>query len=177
MEGLGDLADLEDWNQPTERLWDSPTENLHGEQDRPPNERRGAHQASSSGRPTETGVTKMSPSERGVRSKVPQPRPLRPELPVSSRPPLQTTGAANGTRDMPFQEAERERFSELWNDSPSEGVWDTPTAEGLWDGPMERVTNVEGDLHQWPPEYDASNEGEEELPPTYEECVRLGMAK
>ena len=47
MEGLGDLSDLEDWNQPTERLWDSPTENLHDEPaDRPPNGRRGADQGS-----------------------------------------------------------------------------------------------------------------------------------
>ena len=68
----------------------------------------------------------------------------------------------------------REQFPELWDDSPSEGVWDTPTAEGLWDGPMERVTTAadgDGDRRRRPPEYN------EELPPTYEECVRLGMAK
>ena len=69
----------------------------------------------------------------------------------------------------------REQFPELWDDSPSEGVWDTPTAEGLWDGPMERVTDEEGDRRRRPPEY--NSERKEELPPTYDECVRMGMAK
>ena len=54
-------------------------------------------------------------------------------------------------------------------------MWDTPTAEGLWDGPMERVTDEEGDRRRRPPEY--NSERKEELPPTYDECVRLGMAK
>jgi len=170
MEGLGDLSDLEDWNRPTERLWDSPTENLLDEPaDRPPNGRRGADQASSA-LSTESVSAKVSASER------PQPRPPRPEQPVSSRPPLQRAGAVDDSRHGPFREdAVREQFPELWDDSPSEGVWDTPTAEGLWDGPMERVTDEEGDRRRRPPEY--NSERKEELPPTYDECVRLGMAK
>ena len=176
MEGLGDLAGLEDWNQPTERLWDSPTERVHNEpnRNRPQHERRGADQASSLGHSTDAVSTKSSPSasERDARRRIPQPRP-RSELSVPSQPPLQR---ANELRHGIPQEAVREEFSQLWIDSPSEGVWDTPTAEGLWDGPMERVTNEEGDRRRRPPEYDASNETEEERPPSYDECVRLGMA-
>ena len=76
MEGLGDL---EDWNnQPTERLWDSPTESVeHGSEPRhdqqPPNVRREANSEAVS-------TTKTPASER--------------PLPASeSEPPLQQTAA------------------------------------------------------------------------------------
>ena len=76
MEGLGNLSDLEDWNsQPTERLWDSPTESVEPRHDQqPPNVRREADSEAVS-------TTKTSASEE---------RPL----PASeSEPPLQQTAA------------------------------------------------------------------------------------
>ena len=191
MEGQGDYSGLEDWDRPTERLWDTPTESLHVESDRehPANrDRGGTDQASSaSGQTAEDAISDSERSARRSRG-TPRPRPRKqlpdnlfsrpPETPNESHRPLRETERVEGNWEDWFRETEREGTSEVWADCPSAGVWETPTGEGLWDGPMERVTNEEGDSRRRPPEYiEASGEGEEELPPTYEECVRLGMAK
>ena len=192
MEGHGDYSGMEKWDRPTERLWDTPTESLHVESDRdhPANEDGGTVQASS-GQTAEDASTTISDSEHGARRSrgVPRPRPRKqmpenlfsppPETPnVSGQSPLRARERVEGNWEDWFRETERDGTSEVWADSPSAGVWETPTGEGLWDGPMERVTNEEGDRRRRPPEYiEASREGDEELPPTYEECVRLGIAK
>ena len=72
----------------------------------------------------------------------------------------------------------------LWGGDPtSEGLWDHPTSTGLWDEPTERLVEAEPaeepeavpSAPPPPPEYSAESECDA-LPPTYEECVRLGLA-
>ena len=68
----------------------------------------------------------------------------------------------------------------LWNDPTSEGLWDPPTSRGLWDEPTERLVEAEPAMMTVPtapppPDYSAQNDCDE-LPPSYEECVRLGLA-
>ena len=69
----------------------------------------------------------------------------------------------------------------LWNDPTSEGLWDPPTSRGLWDEPTERLVEAEPAMMVVPtappPPPDYSDENDcDELPPSYEECVRLGLA-
>ena len=163
MEGLGDL---EDWDQPTERLWDSPTESVS---DRPSNNGRGDQQTAAA-----AGTAERQPAEAVTTTNRGRRRLQRPQQPGSPAPraPLQTSAAEDRSGD-----------AGLWDDHPSKGVWDAPTAEGLWDAPMERETGRAGGGggdRQRPPEYYADSgvpRKEEELPPTYDECVRLGLAE
>ena len=68
----------------------------------------------------------------------------------------------------------------LWGDPTSEGLWDHPTSTGLWDEPTERLVEAEEPetirlVPTAPPDYSAESEADN-LPPSYEECVRLGLA-
>ena len=168
------LGDLEDWDRPTERLWDSPTESVS---DRPSNG-RGDQQTAAAG--TDDRASQRQPAEAVTTTN----RLQRPQQPGSSAPhaPLQTS-AVESAEDR-RRSGDAGHSPGLWDDHPSKGVWDAPTAEGLWDDPMEREASNGGagggGDRQRPPEYYADSgvpRKEEELPPTYDECVRLGLAE
>ena len=66
----------------------------------------------------------------------------------------------------------------LWDDPTAEGLWDAPASQGLWDDPTEALGDTEAVAPTAPPpNYSAENDCDDDLPPSYEECVRLGMAK
>ena len=167
MEGLGDL---EEWDRPTERLWDSPTESVS---DRPSNG-RGDQQTAAAG--TDEQASQRELADAVTSTNCGRHRPRQP------RPPLQTSAVESA--DDHRRSGDAGHSPGLWDDHPSKGVWDAPMAEGLWDAPMEREASNGraggGGDRQRPPEYYADSGAprkEEELPPTYDECVRLGLAE
>ena len=98
---------------------------------------------------------------------------------VSALPVPETGRDSEGLWDAP---TEGISSAGLWGDPTSEGLWDHPTSTGLWDEPTERLVEAEEPetmplMPTAPPPPDYSAESEcDALPPSYEECVRLGLA-
>ena len=134
--------------QPLERVWDQPTEGLLDDME----------------------VLGPTPTE-GVWE--------HPTEEVSTLSVPETSRDSEGLWDEPTEGvvAGLGQSEGLWNDPTSEGLWDTPTSQGLWDEPTESLPEAAMMVPTAPPppDYGAENDCNE-LPPSYEECVRLGIA-